>query len=195
MNDLKKLSDENLLEMLKEGHVSAFEELYNRYWSKLYASAYKRLKEKEVCEEIVQDFFTSLWLKRSTLVVHTGFSNYVYTAVRYLIFSHFHKEGIRKSYQDTLQVATTKHDNSTEETVAFNELNRLLRQGVEVLPEKCRAVYELSRKQNKNNKEISHLLGISEKTVENHMTKALRTLRLSVKDIMSVLLVSSIDLF
>lgn len=193
MNKLKKLSDENLLELLKEGKTAAFEELYGRYWAKLYSCAYKRLKDRELSEEIVQDFFTSLWQKRETLIIHTAFSNYTYTAIRYLVFSHYQKESVRRAYQESILQPDFGYHNSTEEQVAFNELNRLLQQGIEVLPEKCRAVYELSRKENKNNKEISHLLGISEKTVENHITKALRVLRLSVKDVISVILIAFIQ--
>lgn len=190
MSKLKKLSDEDLLEMLKEDELRAFEELYNRYWARLYSSAYKRIKDKEVSEEIVQDFFTSLWQKRFSLTIHTAFSNYTYTAIRYLVFTYYQKEAVRRSYQESLQLSELHFDNSTAEQVAYNELKRLEQEGVEILPEKCRQVYELSRKQNKNNKEISRLLGISEKTVENHITKALRTLRLSMKDLISIVLIT-----
>jgi len=183
MSNLSDISDENLLLLLKGGEVEAFDELYHRYWSKLYVNAYKRLKDKETCEEIVQDFFTSLWLNREKCVIHTSFSSYVYTSVRYLVFNYYQKEYHRKAYQEKMQYILSEQDNSTENLINLNELNRVLEERVETLPAKCRSVYELSRKQFKNNREISQMLGISEKTVENHLTKALRNLRVSVKDL------------
>lgn len=187
MTKLKKLSDEDLVGLLKDGEVPAFEELYNRYWDKLYSAASKRLSSGEVAEEIVQDFFTSLWLNRTKLSIHTSFKYYVYTSVRYLVYNQYQKESVRRAYQEARQNALVYEDNSTEDLIAFKELNKVLDEGVEKLPSKCRTVYELSRKEYKNNKEIAHLLGVSEKTVENHLTKALRNIRLSLKDAMSLL--------
>ncbi|RZK08580.1 MAG: RNA polymerase sigma-70 factor, partial [Flavobacterium sp.] len=185
MTKLKKLSDEDLVELLKSGEAPAFEELYNRYWASLYNAAAKRLSSGEVAEELVQDFFTSLWLNHAKLNIHTSFKHYVYTSVRYLVYNQYQKETVRRAYKEEKQRGLVYEDNSTESLIAFKELNKVVNEGVERLPSKCRTVYELSRKEYKNNKEIAHLLGISEKTVENHLTKALRNIRLSLKDAMS----------
>ena len=182
---IRKFSDEDLIELLKEGSTAAFEELYNRYWEKLYNSARKRLSEAEIAEELVQDFFTSLWLNREKLVIHSSFNSYVHSSIRYLVYNHYQKETVRRVYQENTQRVLALEDNSTQELLSLKELNKVLEEGVEKLPAKCRTVYELSRKEYKNNKEIASLLGISEKTVENHLTKALRNIRLSLKDVMS----------
>jgi len=182
---IRKFSDEDLIELLKEGSTAAFEELYNRYWEKLYNSARKRLSEAEIAEELVQDFFTSLWLNREKLVIHSSFNSYVHSSIRYLVYNHYQKETVRRVYRENTQRVLALEDNSTQELLSLKELNKVLEEGVEKLPAKCRTVYELSRKEYKNNKEIASLLGISEKTVENHLTKALRNIRLSLKDVMS----------
>ncbi|WP_374166616.1 RNA polymerase sigma-70 factor [Arcticibacter sp. MXS-1] len=181
MRRLKKISDEELLELFRNGDEAAFEELYNRYWAELYASAFKRLRIKEAAEEIVQDLFTSLWTKRDSLVIHTSLQNYLYSSIRYLVFAYFRKQDNRKTYEDFVLGGPISGDTSTEDRIYLNDLERNLDQGLRRLPQKCRSVFELSRKQYKTNKEIASFLGISEKTVENHLTKALRTLRLHLR--------------
>ena len=187
---IRKLSDEDLIGLLQEGQVSAFEELYNRYWERLYNSAAKRISAGEVAEEIVQDFFTSLWVNRAKLAIHTSFNNYAHSSIRYLVYNQYQKETVRKLYQENRQRTLVVEDNSTEELIALKELHKILEEGVEKLPSKCKTVYELSRKEYKNNKEIALLLGISEKTVENHLTKELRNIRLNLKDAMSFILLA-----
>ncbi|WP_207536085.1 RNA polymerase sigma-70 factor [Desertivirga arenae] len=187
MTKIKNLSDETLIGLLKDGEVAAFEEIYNRYWEKLYNAAAKRLSATETAEEIVQDFFTSLWVNRARLQLHSSFNNYAFSSIRYLVYNQYQKESIRKAYQENRQQLHVVEDNSTEELLALKELSLVVEKGVEKLPSKCKTVYELSRKEYKNNKEIATLLGISEKTVENHLTKALRNIRLSLKDALSLI--------
>lgn len=182
MQDLNKLPDEVLLSLLKEERVAAFEEIYNRYWNKLYSAAYKRVQSREVSEELVQDLFTSLWVNRKTISVHTSLAGYLFTSVRYLVLNHVQKELVRSSYKSSLKPGRT--DNSTEETVMLNDLVLNLNAAVEQLPVKCKSIFELSRKEYKSNKEIAAELGISEKTVENQLTKALRRLRLGLNSLL-----------
>jgi len=188
MRQYIKLSDSNLLTLLRQGDMVAFEELYERYWSKLYSAGYKRLGNREAAEEIVQDIFTSVWLKRSSLVINSSFENYLYSSVKYMVFASFQKESNRKAYENYVIHVNKDVDNSTVEVIDWNELKRNVSTEVEKLPEKCRKVYELSRKEFRSNKEIAFYLGISEKTVENHLTRALRTLRINLKHVGTLLL-------
>lgn len=179
--------------LLKQGDMVAFEELYERYWSKLYSAAYKRLSNREAAEEIVQDIFTSLWIKRSALAINSSFENYLYSSVKYMVFASFQKESNRKAYESYFIHVNSVVDNSTIEEIDSNELKRNVSSEVEKLPEKCRKVYELSRKEFRSNKEIAFFLGISEKTVENHLTRALRTLRMNLKQVGTLLLIALIS--
>ncbi|ADY53205.1 RNA polymerase, sigma-24 subunit, ECF subfamily [Pseudopedobacter saltans DSM 12145] len=179
MRNLEKLSDNKLAVLLCEGSDAAFEEIFNRYWSALYAAAYKRLKSHEKAEETVQDLFTHLWTKRKCIKIHTSLAAYLHTAIRYMVFNNMQKEGVRESYRISQQT-TNSYDNSTEETILINDLNKILEKEVNHLPPKCRSVYELSRKHYKTNREIAAVLGISEKTVEGHLTKAIRQLKIRI---------------
>ncbi|WP_134089273.1 RNA polymerase sigma-70 factor [Olivibacter sp. XZL3] len=181
MKDLRKFSDEELFEACVQGSELSFEELYNRYWYKLYAEALRRLKKAEVAEEIVQDLFTSIWLNRKRIRIHSSVAAYLFTSVRYLVISSVQKEIVRKNYKEFYKGHFKDYDNSTETKIAFNELQHQIESHVRLLPDRCRYIYELSRKEFKSNKEIADLLGISEKTVENQLTKALSRLKVAMK--------------
>lgn len=181
MSNLNKLTDDNLLELLKNDNKASFEELYNRYWAKLYSHAYKRVQKEEIAEEIVQDFFTSLWINRTRLSIAISFKSYTYAAVRNLVFKFYQKEYSHKKYQEVAKLQATECDYSTEHLIDYNDLVRTIEKEVETLSPKCQGVYRLSRNEYKSNKEIANILQISEKTVENHMTRALKVLRYSLK--------------
>lgn len=160
--------------------MDAFEELYNRHWKKLYTFAYKRIRSKEIAEEIVQEFLTNLWAGRKTIVIKISFDGYIYTSIRNLVLNCIAKETRRNAYNQFIQLFKTETDNSTEETVFIRDLYHNLERELKFLPSKCRSVFEMSRQENKTNKEIAMELGISEKTVESHLTKAIRRLRINL---------------
>ncbi|WP_183556804.1 RNA polymerase sigma-70 factor [Mucilaginibacter sp. SP1R1] len=180
MKKLCGLSDNELVEFLGQDNIAAFEEIYNRYWLKLYAAAYKRLNEREVAREIVQDFFTNFWVNRAQIKIQSSLEGYFFTAIKYQVLNYKRAEAVRSSYSKQLQLANEVYDNSIEENYQYKELRERVDMEVNQLPPKCRFVFELSRNQYKTNKEIAQLLGISEKTVENHLTKALRYLRVNL---------------
>lgn len=168
-------TDDVLMQRIQQDDVVAFKQVYNRYWRKLFDAAYNRLRQKEACEEFVQEIFVTLWEKRASLTLTAGLSQYLFTAVKYKVIDHYRKLHTKSKYIQG--VDAEGFDNSAEETVFLNDLKALLEKVVMQLPDKCRSVYELSRIQHKSNREIALILNISEKTVEGHLTKALRTLR------------------
>jgi RNA polymerase sigma-70 factor (ECF subfamily) len=180
MTKLKNFSDNELFDFLKKDNSAAFEEIFNRHWSKLYGAAYKRVHNKE---EIVQDLFASIWFKRNNLQIEGSVVAYLFTAIRYRILNHIQKELVRDNYKEALYLVQSESDTSTEDSIHLNDLTKNIQLEINQLPEKCRSVFELSRNQHKTNREIAEFLGISEKTVENHLTKAIRRLRVGLADI------------
>lgn len=188
MTDYNKLSEKELVDYLKQDRLGAFKEIYTRYWKVLYGAAYKRLKSKELSEEIVQELFTNLWVKRHTLNINNGAAPYLFTAVSNYVIDYYRKEMVREKYKQAFRVIHNDADNSTEETILLRDLTETIESEISQLPDKCRSVYELSRKEHKTNKEIALYLGISEKTVENHLTKALKRLQLGLSHYLLLML-------
>jgi RNA polymerase sigma-70 factor (ECF subfamily) len=175
------LTDQELVQLLQQGDKKAFDALYGRYWRKLYLLAYQKLRSRELAEELVQDLFISLWTKRESLHITASVGAYLGMAVRYMVIKFFQKERVHQQYEQTAALGPA-YANTTEDAVLFRDLQEVIEQEINKLPEKCREVFQLSRHDNLSQKEISLKLHLSEKTVENHIGKALRLLRLSLKD-------------
>lgn len=183
---MKKLpfdTDQDLIADIANGDSRAFEILYRRYFSKLYGAAYKRLQDRAITEEIVQELFVSLWERRASLPIE-NIENYLFTSIKYLVIAQFKKNSLFEKYSSTL---TQNDDNFTEQSIAFDELNDAYQQALLAIPERCREVFLLKRS-GLSQREISEKLDISEKTVENQMTKALKILREALKDYTALLI-------
>ncbi|MEJ1237564.1 RNA polymerase sigma-70 factor [Chryseolinea sp. T2] len=181
MDKLKAYSDSALLDLLKVQDAPAFEEIYNRYWRVLYSMIYRRLQSREVSEEIVQDIFTSLWVNRNTVVIHS-LSAYLTTAAKYKTINHVARETSRQVYtRQQLELADPQHNNCTEEEVLHDDLNGALEREIEKLPAKRRQIVKLHKTEDLSLKQVANRLGISEKTAENQYGKALKALKLNLK--------------
>jgi RNA polymerase sigma-70 factor (family 1) len=190
MSKHQEYSDEELIDLLLSDDEKSFDELYSRYWSRLYRHALKRMEDEESAREIVQDVFTELWIHRHERKIHTSVAAYLHTAIRYRIMNYMQKEWVRKRYSVEIQLQPAILNNTTEESIFLEELHTRVEKLTAELPPQCKRVFELSRKEYKNNREIASELDISEKTVEFHLAKALRILRLHLRDLVSLLLIS-----
>lgn len=172
--------DQILIERLRGGDELALTELYNKFWQSLFMSSYNVLKDKELCEDIIQDIFMNIWNNREKLEIHISLKGYMYACARYQVFNQFkkNKDKIHVEFFDDLD---KRFQHSTPETqLMHDELVQQINSIVESLPLKCQLVYKLSREEQLSHKEIAERLDISTKTVENHITKALQVIRLSM---------------
>ncbi|WP_163411341.1 RNA polymerase sigma factor [Flavobacterium ajazii] len=180
MSNLVLNEDKVLIDRLRNGEESALTELYNRFWQCLFMSAYNILKDKEMCEDIIQDIFMNIWNNREKLEIHISLKGYMYACARYQVFSHF-KKNKDKIHVELFDDLDKRFQYATPETLLMHEeLVEQINAIVESLPQKCQQVYKLSREEQLSHKEIAAQLDISTKTVENHITKALQTIRLSM---------------
>jgi RNA polymerase sigma-70 factor (family 1) len=180
---LNMLSDDELIQILKNGEEQAFTELYNRYWKKLFTAAANKLQHLEEAEDIVQQVFVSIWNRREELEIHSSVSSYLAVAVKYRVLKHLNSRFKHKHFSDIAaeEVIIELADDSTQEWLEYNEVNRRLQQVIDALPEKCRLVYEMSRIEGRSHKEIAATMDLSEKTIEWYITKALKSIRTGLK--------------
>jgi RNA polymerase sigma-70 factor (family 1) len=180
MKNFKAYSDEGLLKLLRQQQLGAFEEIYLRYWKKLYSAAYKRVQSREIAEEIVQDIFTALWMNRANQTIE-NLSAYLSSAVKYKVINYMEKEMSRRNYTEIQLASAVSAANSTEEAVFLNELNRALELEIQKLPPKRQQIFKMSRQDHLSIKQVASTLGISEKTAENQLGKALKVLKVNLK--------------
>ncbi|MBO9573919.1 MAG: sigma-70 family RNA polymerase sigma factor [Chitinophagaceae bacterium] len=187
MDSYKTYNDEQLIELLKMSHEGAFTELYNRYWDKLVFVAANRVNSVELAEEIIQEIFLNVWVRRESLHLEFKFSTYLAAALKYKIidFRLRQKRGDQrmKSYQTT----QSDLDNSTQEQLEFEELMDRLAKLVSSLPEKPQLIYKLSKENGQSAKEIASQLHMPEKTVESHLYRAIKALKTGLQQFLFLL--------
>ncbi|WP_188505785.1 RNA polymerase sigma-70 factor [Parapedobacter pyrenivorans] len=189
METLKNLSDTELIHLLNRDHRGAFTEIYTRYWDKLLAVCINRLGDEQEAEECVQDVFTSLWLRRADVVVKHTLNTYLGAAIKYQVIKRLDLRYLKRT-QLAGEVTDESTVDSPELALFEKELMARIETTVQALPEKCRMVYRLSRDEGKSNKEIAAELGISEKTVEGHITRALSDIRNNLSAVAPAIIVS-----
>lgn len=174
------LDDCQLLDRLRRDDGAAFESLYNKYWKRLYDFAYSKTRDTNVAEEILQDLFVTVWEKRESLQV-ANFQSYLFAAVRNRVIDHY-KE---KIFSELENIETPS---APDYPIFLDELEAAMQVAIAKLPEKTRQIFLLNRFENKTARQISAQLHIPERTVEYHITQALRALRILLKEyIISVL--------
>lgn len=187
MEVYNKLSDVQLTNLLKTGDHAAFTEIYNRYWKKMFVLAGQKLDDLDEAKEIVQQIFVRFWERRAELEIQGSLSAYLSVSVKYRIINALDMHYVRKNYMDNLSV-TSEIDDSTQEWLDFEEIKERLAILVSDLPEKCRLVFLMSREQGLSQKQIAKELDISEKTVEAHLGKAIKTLKTGLSSLFLTLL-------
>ena len=177
MSSYSLLSDIELLDLIRSEDRSAFSQLYTRYWKKLFIVAANKIGQAEEAEEIVQDIFISLWQRRSSLQITGTLHTYLAVSVKYRVLKILSHRYQHQKYSTHSLNVNSELSNATLELLDFDELKSTLESLVAELPEKCRIIYKLSRDQGLSHRQIAENCGISEKTVEAHITKALKVLK------------------
>lgn len=182
------ITDNEILALIKNSDKKALALLYNNYWKPLFASSFSLLKDRELCEEIIQDVFIEFWNKRQELEIQISVRSYLYACVRYKVFAEFRKNKV--SHIELYDDIDARFQYTSPETVMIHEeLEEFVKLAIKSLPEKCRIVFTLSRDEKLSNKEIAEKLNISVKTVESHITNAIKIIRDSLGSLLSLELI------
>ncbi len=170
--------DPELCDLLKEGNENAFAEIFRRYQAPLFDFAYKRIRDKDEAKDIVQEIFVKLWNNRTEVQIKTSLRSYLYRCVLNGVLNILNRQVIREEYVCSLQQMIEEHTQEADYHIRETDMERLINTEIAALPPKMREVFELRKKEYLSNREIAGKLGISEQTVETHMKRALRVLRM-----------------
>jgi RNA polymerase sigma-70 factor, ECF subfamily len=169
---------QDLLSLIENGDKDLFTEFYSNYFRKLILVSDKYVNSTFVAEEIVQNVFLKIWEDVSILPPIKSIKAHLYRSVVNGSINYLNKE--RSIEKHHLKIAESFSSPDLDQLDEQNELIVLLYDEIDRLPEKCKQVFKLSRLEGLKYREIALQLSISEKTVENHMGHALKTLRARV---------------
>lgn len=173
-------SRDRLLERVRAGDVAAFEALYRALAPSLCIFARRFVQSEAVAEDIVHDLFLALWQQRASLDVRSSLSTYLHAAARNRALNHLKHERIVARWEDAPHPGSDELQPTVEEGLAESELSMAVQAAVARLPERPRLVFTMSRHQLMTHQQIATSLGVSIKTVETHMGRALRLMRESL---------------
>ncbi|HWZ02658.1 MAG TPA: RNA polymerase sigma-70 factor [Mucilaginibacter sp.] len=175
-----KLNDEQLVILLKKGEHTAFTEIYNRYAESLAGFAASKLYSLDDAKDILHDLFVKLWENRDQINITSNLQSYLYAIIRHRIIDKIRKNITREEYGSMLQTLTVESQQNIEHQIAEKELKQKIQKALNELPPRVQEIYQLSREQYLSNREIAEKLNLSEQTVKNQLSVALKHLRQSL---------------
>ncbi|HAZ04553.1 MAG: hypothetical protein A2W90_14725 [Bacteroidetes bacterium GWF2_42_66] len=188
MNTIPINSDQELILRIRNGDQVAFELVFYRYKGKLYDFIRHSLPAEEDPESMVQEVFTKLWINRKQLDPSRSLNPFLYTIARNEVFGQLRKMLVRRKYLEELNYSVNGLVDSTEQQFEYEELKKIVAQLIQSMPGKRREIFEMSRNEGLNYREIATALGISENTVDTQIRKALAFLRENLRKRMSLFL-------
>jgi RNA polymerase sigma-70 factor (ECF subfamily) len=192
MNTGNQTKELFLYEEMKKGKEYAFDFFFNYYYPGLCVYAQKMISiPEQESRDLVQDVFVKFWNDREKADICFSIRSYLFASVKNRCLDLLRKKDVLVKTEEL----TSNRDVGDEsfETYVLTELEALFNKSLDKLPERCREVFEMSRLHGLKNREIAAKLDISEKTVENQITKALHILRIELKDYLPLLIL--FDLF
>ena len=170
------LDSNELLERLRRGDESAFDTIFRTWYPSLVRTSESLVHSRAVAEEIVQDVLLELWRRRESLAAESSPQAYLFQSTRNRSLNHIRHERVERM-GEPYAARDQAVDAPAPSLLVEDEIRIAVRRAVNGLPDRCREVFELSRTHNLKYSEIAETLGISVKTVEAQMGKALRVLR------------------
>lgn len=181
-------SEQDLIDSLKQGDEAAYNYIFKHYWKTLYLQAFAKLQSREAAEEIVQELFLTLWEKRNVLLI-SNLTHYLRMALRNKCIDHIRKQIVKDKYWTYYKTFLPHQTDNAHDAISYNNLMEAVESGISLMPEKTKRIFILNRLEGRSVPDVAQLIRISEKSVEYHITKCLKTLKIYLKDFVLITLV------
>ena len=174
---------------LKKGNQEDFRKIFDEYSKRIFVFAKGYLKSNEEAEEVVQEVFVKIWNVRASINTELSFKSYLFKITYNYIRELFLKKNRENIYKHEILDFAVDFDNRTEESLDYSSLLELVEKLIDNLPPRQREIILLKKKQGLPIKEIASVLDISHRTVEKHLSEALKNLKrdLSAKHVAGLL--------
>ena len=191
MNNNKDiLCPEEIRLLLENGNEYAFEAIFKLYYSRILHIANNYLGNKENSEEIAQNVFFKLWQEIESIQSIRNIGGYLFTMTRNACIDYLKHEKIKLGYAQSMKANIDLQyiNDDTSALLLQNELMDKIEEGINLLPEKCKKIFIHSRFEGLKNQEIANLYALSKRTVDNHIAKGIKHMRLHLKDFTTLIL-------
>jgi len=182
-----ELDDKWIIEGIKSGDESAYKSLFLKYYAQLVVFARKVVVDDDLARELVQDVFVAFYEKRKELNIHTSLKAHMYQSVRNRCLNQIKHNQIRRDHHANIFVEKKQEEAYVEDKLEETELEHRIYNVVKTLPDQCRRIFEMSRFDGTPNQEIADQLGLSKRTVETQISKALKVLRKQLAQYLNLL--------
>jgi RNA polymerase sigma-70 factor (ECF subfamily) len=172
----------------------AFEQVFKTNFKSLHAYAYTIIRDDIMAEEIVQNVFCRLWEKKSRVEIQISLAAYLYRSVYHESLNYLKHLKVRAAYSNFAQSQMKINTDNAEKKILLGDLESKLNQALSELPEQCRTIFQMSRFEELKYQEIADRMGLSVKTIENQMGKALKRLRLKLVDFLPAAILTFLNL-
>lgn len=170
-------SEDRFTQGLKNGDEKVFEELFKAYYTPLCEYCLRYVSDADMAEEIVQDLFFKMWVKREELNINVSIKSYFYISLRNHALNYINRLKIQDRYNQFVEIRTKNEVDYPIDVLEEKDMERIMKQAIALLPEKRREIFEMSRFEELKYSEIAEKLNVSVKTVESQMSKALEHMR------------------
>jgi len=188
------LTNPDIIRQIAQGDKNAFEVLFKNHYANLCGYAVKYVWELDQAEEIVQDLFFNLWNKKSQLFISSSVESYLFRAVRNACLNYQKHKKIRDNYANAVQENYSSGIGLNDNPMEALELQKKIDESIGSMPPERKKIFLLSRYDGLKYQEIAEKLGISVKTVEAQMGKALKYLREELKEFMILLILLLVEI-
>lgn len=192
MQTIQGISEKDLITRFKSGDQTAFELLFHFYYPGLVMYSTQFTTDRVEAEEIVQDFFVRFWQKRQQFIPADSLKSYLFLSVKNGSLNFLKHKKIEERYiKDMIELAN-HHLVFDPELYVASELQEKVKEAVDLLPEKCREIFIMSRFRGMKNEEIAEELHLSKRTIETQISKALKVMKVELKDYAGLLMLFGI---
>ncbi len=175
--------EKNLLTKVKNSDKTAFQQLFSDFHDTLFRFVAYRVQDSDLAEDITQETFLRVWKNRKSLIPEKSFFSLIARISTNLCYDHFRHIEVRNRHEDQIPQFGKSHFDDPEAVNQAEMLQEEIHRVVnENLPDKCRAIFILSRIENRSNPEIAEILDLSTRTVENQIYRALKILKKHLKN-------------
>ncbi|WP_200977988.1 RNA polymerase sigma factor [Echinicola sp. 20G] len=180
---LDHFSDSQLIEEIREGSKTAFDQLYHKYWGALYKAAFARLKSQDISEDIVQEIFIDLWNRKENLHITSSLKVYLLTAVKYKVFRQ-----LDLMYRHESLEKVENYINSSSNLLEFEEVYHLIEISLDKLAETHRLIFKMNKIEGISVKEVSEKVNMAPQSVHNILSQTSKFLKKELKGYYSIFL-------